>query len=223
MATNSALLKNVEIYYPRLDPKRPIVIQEGEDGEEDKMGWEVTLRTTNKNQAKAWKDIVGSKMVKAIREDKDDEESDIMYWQLRLRKKQTKANGEEAEPVEVVRCDTLEALDPKIIGNGSKGDVRIFQYDYSFKQKGQLVEGLASMLTGIKIKKLKKYTAAAREEFEAEDGFEVEDENGNVVSNEDDGTFGGKDEPEEQPKKGTRKSKPKAAPKQENIDDEIPF
>ncbi|QGH74632.1 hypothetical protein KNU84_gp072 [Bacteriophage DSS3_VP1] len=208
-----AIIKNVELHWTKLDPKRPTVINEKDDGEKV-TGWEVECRTTEKAQAQAWKKLVGAKSVRAIREDKDDEESPILYWRMKLRKKQFNAAGDEKDAPEVVRGDTLEAMDPNIIGNESIADLRIFQYDYSFKQGGQLVEGVASVLMGVKVKRLVKYVPQAREEWDEDDNeFEV---------------VGGEDaekewdnKEDEQPK-GKSKSKAKR-PSNDIDDDEIPF
>lgn len=208
-----AIIKNVELHWTKIDPKRPTVINERDDGEKV-TGWEVEGRTTDKAQAQAWKKTVGSKSVKAIREDKDDEESAILYWRMKLRKKQFNAAGEEKDAPEVVRGDTLEDMDPNIIGNGSVADLRIFQYEYSFKQGGQMVEGLASVLMGIKVKKLVKYTPKPKEEWDEDDNeFEV-------VGGEDDEKKW--DNKEDDEPKGKLKSKGKR-PSNDIDDDEIPF
>jgi len=196
------ILKSVPVYFTKLDPRRPIVLMEDADKpasdvkldgmeragatvkelEEAKAGkvtgWEVVCRTSDKAQATAWKAEIGSKNVRAIREDREDEESAILYWQMKLKRKQFKANGEYADVPEVKRGDTLEDLDPTIIGNGSIADIRIYQYPYSFTQNGKLIEGDASVLMGIKLSKLIKYEAKPREEFD-KGGFEVVDDEGN--------------------------------------------
>lgn len=208
-----AIIKNVELHWTKIDPKRPTVINEKDDGEKV-TGWEVECRTPDKAQAQAWKKLVGAKLVRAIREDKDDEESAILYWRMKLKKKQFNAAGEEKEAPEVVRGDTLENMDPNIVGNGSVADLRIFQYEYSFKQGGQLVEGMASVLMGIKVKKLVKYVPQAREEWDEDDNeFEV-------VGGEDDEEKW--DNKEDAKPKGKGKSKAKT-PSNDIDDDEIPF
>jgi hypothetical protein len=112
-------------------------------------------------------------------------------------------------------------LDPKIIGNSSIADVRIYQYDYSFKQKGTTIEGTASVLMAVKLKKLVKYTPKDREEFEKDD-FEVVDPD-NEDEGEDDGSHVSKED--EKPKKGKGTNKPKATTRanRPDLDDEIPF
>jgi hypothetical protein len=239
------VMKNVEVFFTKLVADRPIVLtdddekpategklegmrragataKEIEQAEEGKViGWELTGRTEDKAKAAAWKQVLGAKAVRAIREDKDDDESEIKYWQIKLRKKKFKVDGAISDPVEVVRGDTLEDLDPKIIGNGSIADVRIYQYDYSFKQKGTTIEGTASVLMAVKVKKLVKYTSKDREEFEKDD-FEVVDPD-NEDEGEDDGSHVSKED--EKPTKGKGTNKPKATTRanRPDLNDEIPF
>ena len=237
------VMKNVELFFTKLVADRPIILSDDEEkvaseaklegmrkagatakeieqAEDGKViGWEITGRTTDKAKAAAWKQLLGSKAVRAIREDKEDDESEIKYWQIKLRKKKFKADGDISDPVEVLRSDTLEDLDPKIIGNGSVADLRIYQYEYSFKQKGVTIEGTASILMGVKVKKLVKYTPKDREEFE-KDAFSVVDSNGEEQEQEDESQHVA--EEEEKPK---REAKGKTKPKRvsDDFDDEIPF
>jgi hypothetical protein len=236
------ILKDVELYFTKLVADKPVVINEDSDkpaseakvegmrkagasakdienAESGKItGWELEGRTTNKKQSQAWKKTLGSKLVKAIREDKEDEESPIKYWRIKLKRKQFKASGEFSDAPDVVRGDTLEDLDPKLIGNGSIGDVRIYQYDYSFRQGGGTVEGTASVLMGVKLKKLVKYEPKDREDFE-KGGFVVVDSDGEPTQKESDGSYVGDDE-EDDGKKSKGKAKGKA---NRDLEDEIPF
>jgi hypothetical protein len=161
-----AILKNVALFYVKCNPKRP-----NKRLNPDNPTWEVQLRTTNKDQKKEW-DALGLK-THAVRTDPEDEESKIAYWRTNLRKRSIKAeNGEKAGPVEV-KDGKLRDLNPDTIGNGSIGNVRLFQYPY---KKG---DGTASVLMGIQVTKLIKYEPKERDDdFEETDMEVVEPEPG---------------------------------------------
>lgn len=244
-----AILKSIPLYFTKLIPARPITLMEDSDkpASETKLdgmkragasvkelkeaedgvvtGWEIVGRTEDSEQAKAWRKQLGAKAVRAIREDKDDDESPVKYWQIKLRRKQFKANGEYSDFVDVVRGDTLEDLDPSIIGNGSIGDARIYQYDYSFRQGGQQIEGTASVLMGVAIKKLVKYEPADREDFEKSE-FKVVggDTNTDLDGNPRDPYIEDDDDDEEETPKKRAKGKSKGKGKNADLyDDDLPF
>jgi hypothetical protein len=70
-----------------------------------------------------------------------------------------KRNGEAQNPVTLVGGD-LSAIDPNTLGNGSIGNVRLYQYDYDVNGK----KGIASMLMAVQITTLKEYTPKPRED-----------------------------------------------------------
>jgi hypothetical protein len=157
-----AILNNVEIWFTKLDPKRP----------SKKMSplnptWELQMRTTSKEQKKAWEEL--NIKVHSVREDPEDEESKISYWRANLKKKSIKKgkNGvpdEPAQPVQVVN-GKQEDVDPNSIGNGSRANIRIFQHEYTFEGK----KGIASVLMGIQLIKHIIYVPNPMEEFENAD------------------------------------------------------
>jgi len=143
-----AIIKNVELWYPRLDPKRP-----NNKFNKERPTWEVQIRTTDKKVKAEWTKL--NLQPKTV----DDDDKGI-YYSVTLRKKSKKADGSENEPVRVVN-GSLEAIDPRSIGNGSVGNVRVFQYEYGEDKK------IANMLMSIQITKLKEYVPkAAEDEFE---------------------------------------------------------
>ena len=173
-----AILKNVELYFAKLDPKRPNATFNTEN-----PTWEVQIRTKDKKQAAEWKALNISV--------KPDEDSDgKMFYKATLKKKskkKDKSSGELVanEPVQVV-SGSLEKIDPSKIGNGSIANVRLFQYEYEMAGK----KGIASMLMAVQITKLNEYIPKPREDdFEMTD-FEVNTvAEANGVDNSDDEDF----------------------------------
>ena len=143
-----AILKNVELFYPRLDPKKP-----NDKFNKENPTWEVQIRTKDKKVAAEWKDL---NLKPKLQEDAEGK----TFYSVTLRKKSKKKDGSDNEPVKVVN-GSLEAINPMTIGNGSVGNIRIFQYEYGEEAK------IASMLMAIQITKLNEYVPKpAADEFE---------------------------------------------------------
>lgn len=143
-----AILKNVELFYPRLDPKKP-----NDRFNKENPTWEVQIRTKDKKVANEWKEL---NLKPKLQEDAEGK----TFYSVTLRKKSKKRDGSDNEPVKVVN-GSLETINPMSIGNGSVGNIRIFQYEYGDEKK------IASMLMAIQITKLNEYVPkAADDEFE---------------------------------------------------------
>lgn len=145
------ILKDCEIWFAKLDPKRP-------SAKFNKLNptWEMQIRTTDKVQRKEWEAL--SLSVKAVVPD-----DGIPYWRANLKKKSIRSKeAGPAEPVTVVNA-AREPLDPNSIGNGSIGNLRLFQYDYP-KEDGS--KGIASILMAVQLTKHIVYVAPPREDFE---------------------------------------------------------
>jgi hypothetical protein len=144
-----AIIRDCEIWFAKLDPKRP-------NAKYNKKNptWECQIRTASKEVKKAWEAMNLS--VKAVVPDEGDP-----YFRVNLRKKSIKEDGEAAGPVKVVNGG-LDDIDPNTIGNGSIGNIRIFQYEYP-KDDGKS-KGIASVLMGIQITKHIVYKAKPRDD-----------------------------------------------------------
>lgn len=148
------ILRDCELWFAKLDPKRP-----NNTFNKEKPTWEVQIRTTSKEQKKEWENLGLS--VKAVVPDEGDP-----FFRVNLRKKSIKEDGEAAGPVKVVGGN-LEEIDPNSIGNGSVGNVRIYQYEYSKLGGGK---GVASVLMGVQVTTHLVYKPKPRsDEFEATD------------------------------------------------------
>jgi hypothetical protein len=157
-----AILKDCELWFPKLDPKRP-----NPKFDKENPTWDLQIRTTSKEVKKYWESL--NLGVKAIVPDEG-----APYFRVNLRKKSIKADGTEASPVTVVN-GSLEAIDAKTIGNGSRGNVRIFQYEYPSKTGKP---GIASVLMAVQITKHVVYKPKPRDDefgMEETETIQVED------------------------------------------------
>ena len=112
-----AILKNQEIHFVRLNPNRP----EKNMFDPTKFSWSIQCRSTDKAQIAEWK-ALGLKP-KVVREDKDDEESKVLYQQVSFRKNSKRMDPKTKQqtdntPVEVVNGKG-EPIDSGTIGSGS--------------------------------------------------------------------------------------------------------
>lgn len=146
-----AIIKGAEIWFPKLVPNKPNTRFNKENGT-----WEVQIRTTDKKVKAEWAKL-GLK-VKTV----DDDDKGI-YYSCTIRKKSKKKDGTPNQPVKVV-TGSLEDLDPATIGNGSIGNLRLFQYEYGDDNK------IATMLMSVQITKLNEYIPKP-----SEDEFEMEE------------------------------------------------
>ena len=141
-----AILKNVELFFAKLDPKKP-----NATFDVNNPTWEVQIRTRDKKVAKQWKDLNINV--------KTDDDDDGVFYKANMKKKTKKANGDPQNPVKLMGGD-LSDIDPNILGNGSIGNVRIYQYEYKVGTR----EGIASMLMAVQVTTLKEYTPKPRED-----------------------------------------------------------
>jgi hypothetical protein len=124
-------IDNVELNWAKLDkPVSPF----------GTLQWELQVATTDKAKAKELSDNYFN--VK---------EKDGVFT-VALKKKAIKADGTENRPVQVVDGN-LQAMDPTKIGNGSVGNVIVYQYSYDMR--GQ--KGVGTSLQGVQVTDLKEY------------------------------------------------------------------
>ena len=89
-----------------------------------------------------------------------------------LKRKAKKADGSDNGKVRVVNADLSPMENTRILGNGSIGNVVVFQYPYSAAGRS----GIANSLTAVQVTKLEKYESVASADFTAVDGVEVTEE-----------------------------------------------
>ena len=140
------ILKGCTIFYPRLVNPNPKF-------DPDNPTWEVCIRTADKATNKLWKESgVTTKAVVP-----DDGEP---YFEARLKKRKFKKTGEENQPPDCVDGARNE-VDGNTVGNGSIGNIRVFQYQY-----GDNKEKTANVLMAIQLVRHIKYTPKSREDFD---------------------------------------------------------
>jgi len=108
------------------------------------LQWELQIATTDKAKAKELKDNhfnVKEKDGKFV---------------VSLKRKAVKSDGTENTPVRVVD-GSLKEIDSRTIGNGSVGNVIVFQYPYATMGR----EGIASSLSGVQVTELKVYSPSS--------------------------------------------------------------
>lgn len=143
------LLKDCEIYFAKLDPARPST-----RFSKSNPKWELQIRTTSKEQKKEWEEL-GLKPKAVIPEEGPP------YYRVNISKRTIKANKTESSPVEVIDGN-MNPVDPNTIGNGSVGNIRIYQYPFKDAETGS--EGIASVLMGVQLTKLILYTPGPRDD-----------------------------------------------------------
>ena len=89
-------------------------------------------------------------------------EKDGMFT-VSLKRKAKKADGSDNGKVRVVNADLSPMENTRILGNGSVGNVVVFQYPYSAAGR----KGIANSLTAVQVTKLEKYEAQAAADFTA--------------------------------------------------------
>ena len=134
---SNVMIKEVKLYWAKLDkPVSPF----GTDQ------WELSIQVPKKRES----EIAKFGKVKAGFEPNT--------VAVQLKKKAIKKDGSEAAKVRVVDS-SKNPLDSKLIGNGSVGNVIVFQQDYQIKAPNGKVtkEGTSTMLTAVQVVDLIKY------------------------------------------------------------------
>lgn len=133
----NVIIRNVKLYWAKLD--KPV----------DPFGtlqWELTIQVPKKRESK----------VASLGKVKEGFEKGTVA--VALKKKALKADGTEAAKVDVVDANK-QPLDSKLIGNGSTGNIIVFQRPYEIKAPNGKVtkSGTTTMLTKVQVTELVKY------------------------------------------------------------------
>lgn len=133
-------IDNAEFWYAKLDkPVNPFGTEQ----------WELMVATDDAGVAEEWKKNHLPVKQKTL----DGKE----MMTVSLKRKTFKANGEENGPVRMVNADLTPFTDRNSIGNGSRGNVIVFQYPW--ENMGR--KGIASSLTSIQMVEFKRFTPTA--------------------------------------------------------------
>jgi hypothetical protein len=155
----NTLVRNVQLYWAKLD--KPV----------DPFGtlqWELTIQVPKKREAE----------IASFGKVKEGFEKNTVA--VALKKKALKADGTEAAKVNVVDANK-QPFDSKLIGNGSTGNIIVFQRPYEIKAPNGKVtkSGTSTMLTKVQVTELVKY------ERKSGDFVDFEEEEGNTNSKSD--------------------------------------
>lgn len=114
--------------------------------------YEMQAATEDKAVAKEWNEL-GFKV----------KQLDGKYI-VNLKRKAIKANGDENTPVSVFDA-ALNLIDGDKVGNGSTGNIKVFQFPYEYAGK----KGISNSLTAVQVTNLVEYTGGSKitEGFEA--------------------------------------------------------
>ena len=135
-------IMGVELNWARLDqPVNPFGTPQ----------WELQIATTDANVAKELSD--NHLNVK----EKDGK------FVISLKRKATKADGSAMDPVRVADSAVTPIENRRSIGNGSKGNVIVWQYPYEAMGRS----GVASSLTAVQVTDLVEYVSTQSEDFSA--------------------------------------------------------
>ena len=146
-APRNYMIRNVELNWARLDTTQSPF---------GKEQYEMQIATTDKEVADEW--TANYLSVK---------EKDGVY-SVGLNRKAFKTNGDTNGKVKVVTSDLKPLPEGTMIGNGSTGNVKIYQYSYDVAGK----KGTGSSLTAVQVTNLLVYLGNTDDDFVAieEDG-----------------------------------------------------
>lgn len=136
-------IDNVQLNWAKLDkPVAPFGTSQ----------WEIQAVTTDKKLAN-----------QLMKEHFNVKEKDGAFV-IPLKRKELKKDGSANNPPQVVDAK-LQPLDPKVIGNGSIGNIMVYQYNYDMMGR----KGIGTMLSGVQVTHLEKYDPS-------QSGFDVLDD-----------------------------------------------
>ena len=134
--TTTKIIRNAEFFWAKLDtPVNPF-------GAGD--AWELQIRTNSEETATEW-------ALEHINVKKHDE--GYFYANLKRYAQSPKTGKKYAKPIIVGK--EKEKIEGVMIGNGSKGNVKVFQYDYSNAGKS----GTATQFVAVQVTDLIEYKA----------------------------------------------------------------
>ena len=151
------LIKNVEINYLKADPKEPA-------SPFGTLQWECQV-VVDADRAAELADFGNVRPLK----------DDPTKVSVNLKRKALKRDGSPNEPVRVVDSSKQPIDNVKQVGNGSKGNVIVYRFEYNTAGRS----GISTILTAIQITDLVKYTGGSVD-FDMLDG---DDNNGAAADN----------------------------------------
>jgi len=137
----TVIVKDVDLFYTKVDqPVKPF----------GTVRWELQMRTNDKSTADMWKKEYFLNI----------KEIDGSYA-VNVHKNAVNKEGADVDPPQVVD-KARSPIKGNNIGNGSKGNVKLFQYPYDVAGK----KGVSSMLVGLQVVDLVPYEPDSSIDFE---------------------------------------------------------
>jgi len=118
------------------------------------LQWELQIRTRDKQAAEEWK----KEYYLPVKTEEDDEGT---YYKANLKRKAIKRDGERNTPPDVLDGNK-QPIESDSIGNGSVGNIMLFQYPYDVAGR----KGVASILSKVQVIDLKRYVPDSSTDFE---------------------------------------------------------
>ena len=150
-----------------IDEKRTIIVRDAElhwaklVKPVDPFGtlqWELQMRTRDKDEAKKWKD-------EFFITTKTEEDDDGVFYKANVKRKAVKKDNSDNTPPDVLD-GAKKPIDGNIVGNGSVGNVMLFQYPYEMQGR----KGVSSILSKVQVTDLKEYTPSSGTDFDVIEG-----------------------------------------------------
>lgn len=142
MNSKTVVIRDLEFHWPHL------VKSHSPFGAEI---WDIQVRTTDDNVAKQLSDAGVSIKI--------DPEG---FFKGNVKRKTVSAKGDPLKAPLVLGADKMPLDNPEAVGNGSKGAVKLFSYEYSTPARS----GTAAMLVAILVEDLVEYTSAGNPDDE---------------------------------------------------------
>ena len=144
MNNKTVIVRDLEFHYPHL------MKSHAPFGDEV---WDVQLRTTDEAKADELREV-GVKMKK----------HEDGYFHANVRRKIKNRKGEPNSPVSVVDANKNPWNPTVAIGNGSKGHVKLFSYEWSMQGRS----GVGAMLAAVQITEHVEYNGGDSVDFDVE-------------------------------------------------------
>tara|TARA_R100000963_G_scaffold24161_1_gene16623 strand:- start:2733 stop:3272 length:540 start_codon:yes stop_codon:yes gene_type:complete len=146
---------NVELNWAKLG--KPVQPFENDP----KTQWELQIATTDKTVADEWaKNHLAIKGIDSAGKTEKNEafNGTVVKYVANLKRKATKSDGNPNAPVRVVDIAAQPIINGKLskIGNGSVGNVIVYQFPYEYMGKS----GISNSLTAIQVTTLKEFVEA---------------------------------------------------------------
>ena len=141
----TVIVRDVELYWAKLvKPVEPF----------GTLQWELQMRTRDKAEAKKWKEDF-------YLNTKTEEDDEGVFYKTNVKRKALKKDGDQNTAPDVLD-NAKAAIDGNKVGNGSTGNVMLFQYPYDVGGR----KGVASILSKVQVTDLKEYTPSTETDFD---------------------------------------------------------